>query len=318
MKNISRSTPKVDHIEKVSGSAKYVSDIKMDDMHYAKTVRSTKAHAKIKQIKIPVLPEGYIKVDIKDVPNQNYVKMIFDDWKIFADDHVNYIGEPIMLIVGKDRQVIDQLIEQIEIEYEELKPIFDFEKSVIQKAFQKGNPEKAFQEAHEIYESTYETGYQEQAYIEPQGFIGYLEQTDKVTLIGSIQCPYYVKNAVIDMLQCDQSKVRVIQAAVGGAFGGKEEFPSLMACQLALACLKLKKPIKMIYEREEDMLVTTKRHPSKIKLKAAISKTNTIEAIEAHVSLDGGAYIGLSGVVLSRAMLAVTSAYQIDKLKCQW
>jgi CO/xanthine dehydrogenase Mo-binding subunit len=314
MKNISRSTPKVDHIEKVTGSAKYVSDIKMDDMHYAKTVRSTKSYARIKKIKVPDLPEGYIKVDVNDVPNRNYVKMIFEDWKIFADDHVNYIGEPIMLIVGKDREVIDQLIEQIEIEYEELNPIFGFEKSVIQKAFQKGNPEQAFQDVYETYESIYETGYQEQAYIEPQGFIGYLE-SDKVTLIGSIQCPYYVKNAVLDMLQCEEKKVRVIQAPVGGAFGGKEEFPSLMACQLALACLKLKKPIKMVYEREEDMLVTTKRHPSKIKLKAAISKSNIIEAIEAHVSLDGGAYIGLSGVVLSRAMLAVTSAYQIANLK---
>jgi CO/xanthine dehydrogenase Mo-binding subunit len=107
--------------------------------------------------------------------------------------------------------------------------------------------------------------------------------------------------------------VRVIQSVVGGAFGGKEEFPSLIACQLAVALHKIQKPIKLIYDREEDMEVTTKRHPSSITLEAAI-KDNQIMGLRSNVKLDGGAYIGLSGVVLSRALIASTGAYTIDNL----
>ena len=125
---------------------------------------------------------------------------------------------------------------------------------------------------------------------------------------------HYIKNAVINTLGYPKDKVRVIQPAVGGAFGGKEEFPSTIACQLATAAVKIKKPIKMIFEREEDMLVTTKRHPSEITLEAKIDENNKVLGIKAHVSLDAGAYIGLSGVVLSRAMLAVTNAYTINNL----
>ncbi|MBE0701058.1 MAG: xanthine dehydrogenase family protein, partial [Acholeplasmataceae bacterium] len=313
MQEILKSIPKVDNKEKLSGSAKYTSDYDLENLYYAKTVRSTEARARIITIDIPKLDDGYFIVDHTHIPKHNVIKMIFDDWKVFADDQVHYIGEPILLVIGKDKQKIDDIITQISITYEKMNPVFDFKNSVIQKAFKKGDYEKTKTDAEWIYHETFETGYQEQAYIEPQGFIAYLEAQDKITLIGSIQCPYYVKNAVLHTLGYEEDKIRVIQPAVGGAFGGKEEFPSIMACQLAVAVHHLKVPIKMIYEREEDMLVTTKRHPSKIRLEATI-KSNKITGIKAHVSLDGGAYIGLSGVVLSRSMIAVTSAYTIDNL----
>lgn len=313
MEKISRSVPKVDFEEKASGQAKFVADLKIEGMLYAKTFRSTIPKGKIISINYPILKEGYFIVDYQDIPHENYVKMIFKDWKIFADHEVNYIGEPICLVVGANKQEIDNIIHNINIEYDILEPEFDYKKSVIQKSFSKGDPKTAFKNASSIIRQRYHTGYQEQAYIEPQGFLGYLDQ-DKITLIGSIQCPYYVKNAVVEMLSCDAHLVRVIQAPVGGAFGGKEEFPSMMACQLTLALLKVKKPIQLIYEREEDMISTTKRHPSKIELEAAIDDQKRVIGLKAHVSLDSGAYIGLSGVVLSRAMLAVTSAYTIDHL----
>jgi len=143
--------------------------------------------------------------------------------------------------------------------------------------------------------------------------IGY-HDGKQVVLIGSIQCPYYVKNAVIAILNSSEDYVRVKQATVGGAFGGKEEFPSLIACQLAVAIDTIKKPIRLIYEREEDMETTTKRHPSKITLTAYI-KDNNILGISSVVGIDAGATIGLSGVVLSRALIASTGVYTIDHLE---
>ncbi len=309
-----KSTPKVDHEEKCSGQAKYVSDIVFDDMLFAKTVRSSIARGKILSIQIPKMPDGYFYVDHRDVIKENYVKMIFADWPVFAVDKVNYIGEPIALVVGPDKKVIDDIIANIKIDYQEEEAVFDYVNSFVHKSFAKGDYLKASKKAKRTIKETYYTGYQEQAYIEPQGMLAYLDEGGKVTLIGSMQCPYYIKNAVINTLGYPEDKVRVLQPAVGGAFGGKEEFPSTTACQLATAVVKIKKPIKMIFEREEDMLVTTKRHPSEITMEAMLDDNNHILAIKAHVSLDGGAYVGLSGVVLSRSMLAVTNAYTIDNL----
>lgn len=309
-----KSTPKIDHEEKCSGQAKYVSDIVFDDMLYAKTVRSSITKGRIASIVLPDLPNGYHIVDHKDVLKENYVKMIFADWPVFAVDHVDYIGEPIMLVVGPDKKVIDDIIAQIKIEYELETPVFDYSKSVVHKSFLKGDYEMASKVASKTFKETFNTGYQEQAYIEPQGMMAYLEEGGKVTLIGSMQCPYYIKNAVINTLGYPEDKVRVIQPAVGGAFGGKEEFPSTTACQLATAVVKIKKPIKMIFEREEDIVVTTKRHPSTITLEAKVDHNNKVLGIKAEIKLDGGAHIGLSGVVLSRSMLAVTNAYTVDNL----
>ncbi len=307
----SKSTPKIDHDEKCSGTAQYVSDIQIEGMLYAKTIRSKIAHGLIKSIKIPALEPGYYVVDHHDIIGENYVKMIFKDWPVFAVDEVNYIGEPIMLVVGPDRSKIDEIIDQVIITYEESTPTFGFNNPVVHKQFQKGDYETAFNSAKHIVTETFETGYQEQAYIEPQGMIGYPESDNKITLIGSIQCPYYVKNAVLNCLGYQDDQVRIIQPAVGGAFGGKEEFPSTIACQLATAIVKIKRPIKLIFEREEDMLVTTKRHPSSITLIAALDDNNHVIGMKATVKIDGGAYIGLSGVVLSRAMIAMTGAYTI-------
>lgn len=312
MQDISNSINKVDNDAKISGRAKYINDYYHEDHLFAYTVRSNQSKALIKKITMPKLPTGYYTVDHTDVPGENYVSIIYDDMPVFATHKVEYYQEPIMLLVGPDKAVIKQLIKQIHIEYEPLQPTFDYVNSAIHYAFGKGHIEQAFNEADRVIKYTYDTGYQEQLYIEPQGMLGYLED-EKVTLIGSIQCPYYVKNAVLNTLGCEDHLVRVKQSVVGGAFGGKEEFPSLIACQLAVAIQKIKKPIKLIYDREEDMEATTKRHPSKITLEAAI-KSNDIIGIKSSVGIDAGAYLGLSGVVLSRALIATTGAYTIDNV----
>ncbi len=313
MPDISKAVPKLDEEEKMSGRAVYVDDIDIPGMYFARTVRSTVAKGRIVKIDVPKLPKDYHIIDHTDIPAKNVVKMIFDDWPVFAEEKVTHIGDPIMLVVGKDRAVIDDICENIAIEYAEEEPVFDFRDSAVDYRFEKGDAKKAFERTARHIEYTYRTGYQEQAYIEPQGFVAYREQ-GRITLIGSIQCPYYVKNAVLDTLGCGEDDVRVKQAVVGGAFGGKEEYPSVMACQLAVAVKKLNVPIKLVFGREEDMEVTTKRHPSTITLRAAIAEDNTVAALDAHIKLDGGAYLGLSNVVLSRSMLAVTAAYTIENL----
>lgn len=314
MTNISSSIAKIDASEKIKGEARYVSDFQIEGMLHAKTIRSTIVRGKIIKIDIPPLPSGYFTVSREDISHLNVVKIIFDDMPYYAKDTVSHLNEPILLVVGENKEIIQSICEKIKIEYFEETGVFDDSDKVVHYDFHKGNVKKAFKQANQIIEKTYETGLQEQAYIEPQGFVAY-EQADKLVLIGSIQCPYYVKNAVVHALGCQNDQVQVIQAVVGGAFGGKEEYPSLIACQLAIAVKKIHKPIKLIFEREEDILSTTKRHPAKITLKAALNHLNNITGLMADITLDGGAYIGLSSVVLSRAMIAVSGGYTIENLE---
>ena len=312
MKDISKPINNVDNEVKLSGKAKYIADIKMDGMLYAMTLRSNIVKGEIKKITYPDLPKDYYIIDHKDVQGKNVVKIIYDDMPIFTSKKISYLYEPIALVIGPDKKIILEIINKIEIEYIKEKPIFEWVDSVLDFHFDKGIGLKVFEEADKVISYNYQSGYQEQAYIEPQGFNGY-QDGDKTTLVGSIQCPYYVKNALIQALDEKPENVRVIQSTVGGAFGGKEEFPSLIGCQLAVAVKKIKKPIQLIYEREEDMLVTTKRHPAKVKFKAAI-KDNIIKGLKAEVGIDAGATIGLSGVVLSRALLACSGAYTFENL----
>lgn len=308
---------KVDNKEKVAGEALFTDDYILEDCLIAMTVRASVTKGKILSIKYPSMPEGYYVVDKEDVVKENVVNMISSDWPAFCTGQVNYLGEPIAIIVGKDKEIINELISKVEIEYKEEQPIFDYSKSIIHKGFNKGNFEEAIKDSVKTFKETFETGYQEQAYLETQSVLCHLEGKDKYVVIGSMQCPYYIKKALMRTLGVGEDKVRVIQPAVGGAFGGKEDYPSVMACQLATAVHKIGKPVKMIYDREEDINYTTKRHPSTTELEAYVNKDNKIVAIKAKVSLDGGAYIGMSSVVLSRALIAITNAYTIDNLQVE-
>lgn len=311
--DISLSVNKVDNDEKIAGKAKYINDITYEGMLYAKTLRSTESKARIMAIELPQLPEGYHVIDYKDIKGKNYVKVILQDMPVFAEKEVHYYGEPILLIVGEDKKVVHELVQNTKVVYDLETPTYDFKESMLHYSFEKGSANESFNKTYKKIEYTYESGYQEHVYLETQGLIGVYE-SDKISIIGSMQCPYYIKNAVMQVLDVDEHKVRVKQATTGGAFGGKEEFPSLMACQVAVAVAKLKKPIKLVYDRQEDMAFSTKRHPSRIHLKAAIDENNDIQALEVNVALDGGAYMGLSSVVLQRAMIASSGAYSFDNM----
>ncbi|GIM29267.1 aldehyde oxidase [Clostridium polyendosporum] len=325
--DISKPIKRFDAEEKISGSAKYIADMEFDDMFYAKTLRSTKARAKIINIEIPKLPKGYFIVDKTDIPGRNRVKIIFYDQPFFAEDIVNYIGEPILLVVGREKNVILDIISKIKIDYEDMepilsideaeknskKPIFELDNCFAKYEYSKGNLEKAKKDSIKTFIREYKTGYQEHIYLETQGMTASYEN-GKIKIWGSMQCPYFVKNAVVEALGCDTDKVQVIQTTTGGGFGGKEEYPSLIAGQVAAAALKSQKTIKLIFDRSEDIECSTKRHPSVIKYKTYIDKNNKILGMDVDIKLDGGAYSGMSSIVLQRSMFAAIGVYNVENV----
>lgn len=322
LKDISTSVPKKDHSGKVSGQLAYISDLKVENMVYGILYRSPIAYGKIKSIQLPNLPEGYEAVGAEHIPGPNYVKIIKEDQPIFADEWVNYIGEPILMLVGKDLDILYGLLDEVKIELEEHQAIYTLNEAINQKSapgvtmanYEFGVSLESIsaieQEAHQIIEEEYDTGYQEHVYLEPQGMLG-IYKDDEIVVQGSMQCLYYIKNALLSALDCGDDDVRVVQSPTGGGFGGKEEFPSMMACHVAVAAKVVKKSVMLVFDRSEDMVVTTKRHPAKFKYRTALDKEGNILSMCVEVFLDGGANVGLSSVVLQRALLNSAGVYKI-------
>ncbi len=319
---ISAPVERVDARDKISGSERYIDDYNFEGMIYGRLVTSRIAHGKIVKIEIPPLPDGYTVVSYRDIPGKNRVKMIVDDWPFLAEGEVNYIGEPILVLAGPDREVLDEIVEKISIEYEELPAVFtidDAERAgnrncFVDYRFEKGNIDFGKKSSVRVIEGIYRTGLQEHIYLETQGVVALYEDSNGVTIYGSMQCPFYVKGAIMQAFNLSEDRVRIVQTTTGGGFGGKEDYPSLIAAYAAFAAYKSGKPVKIVLSRSDDIKLTTKRHPSRTKIVSYIDANNRIVGMDIDAVLDGGAYEGLSSVVLQRDIFAATGVYNIDNV----
>jgi len=293
-------------------------------MLYGATVRSRIPRGRIKKITFgPAVDwREYVVVSAQDIPGKNYIALIEDDQPCLADGAVNHPEEPILLLAHPDRHALPKAVAAIEIEYEALPAIFSIDESErkdqiiwrednIFKSFliEKGDVDGVWAKADYIVEGEYFTGAQEQLYIETNGMIAAFEEHKGITVWGSLQCPYYVHKALMALFGLTEDKVRVVQTETGGAFGGKEEYPSMIAAHASLLAMKSGRPVKMIYGRAEDMAATTKRHPSRTRHRTAVSKQGKILGGEIEFVIDGGAYATLSSVVLSRGTIHAGGPY---------
>lgn len=316
------SALKVDHSEKCDGSLAYLGDRVGEGFLYGRLFRSQEAAAEIVSYTLPELPEGYHIIGAKDITEKNVVKIIVDDQPVFADKRVTYIGEPIFLIAGKELEEIHKIHDKIEVVYKTDTPIFDFESQCVRKSHmvnynlgcRREETLEIEKNAYRVKVEEFSTPLQEHVYLEPQAILGWVDEEGMVTVEGSLQCPYYVKNAVMSLLGLADDKVRIIQTPVGGAFGGKEDFPSSIGCQVAVAAWVIKKPVFLTFDRHEDMLFTTKRHPALVRYRTSLDKEGDILGMTIEVYIDGGANEGLSSVVLQRALINCIGVYTIPNV----
>ena len=320
---------RVDAVQKARGEAVYVCDMTLPDMQYAYMVRSTIARGRIKAIHVPELPEGYYFISAKDIPAQgkNELWMIAKDWRCFAEDYVLYVGETIGLVVGPDRSVLKRLKAQIKIDYEEQTPAVTIDdgihcvggpmfpeknSNVMCELFcEKGRPmDEVFAEADEVFEETIETPYQEHVHLETNSAIADMED-GKFVFYASAQCPFYIRKSIAGLLDIPYDDIIVRQCTTGGAFGGKEHFPDVLCGALLVAENKIRKPIKMVFDREEDTQFSVKRHPSKCIYKTAV-KDGKITGVYGHIYYNCGAYLSSSYVVLQRGVFHGNGVYTFD------
>src|SRR5437899_5445813 len=296
----------------------------LPSMLYGATVRSNIARGKIGKICFDpsIAWDQFVLVTAKDIPGKNCISLILDDQPCLAAETVNHPEEPILLLAHADCRMLRKAVDAVSIEYEPLPPVHSMEESERQSPIiwgrdntfknflvEKGDVEAIWKEAAHIVEGEYFTGAQEQLYIENNGVIAAFDPKSGVTVWGSLQCPYYVHKALMTLFALPEEKVRVVQMETGGAFGGKEEYPSMIAGHAALLAMKSGRPVKIIYDRIEDMVATTKRHPSRTRHRTAVSKDGRILGGEIEFTIDGGAYATLSSVVLSRGTIHAGGPY---------
>ena len=315
---VGTAVPRKEGWDKVTGAARYVDDMVLPGMLFGATVRSSVARGKITKISFGANVDWneFVVVTAKDIPGKNCIALILDDQPCLAAETVNHQEEPIVLLAHADRHKLRKAVEAVSIECEPLPAVHSIEESERQatviwgkdntlKSFlvEKGDVDAVWKDAAHIVEGEYFTGAQEQLYIENNGMIAAYDAEHGVTVRGSLQCPYYVHKALMALFGLPEDKIRVVQMETGGAFGGKEEYPSMIAGHAALLAKKSGRPVKIIYDRMEDMAATTKRHPSRTRHRTAVSKDGKILGGEIEFAIDGGAYATLSSVVLSRGTI---------------
>jgi CO/xanthine dehydrogenase Mo-binding subunit len=339
---------------KVLGAAQYIDDLTLPGMWHGCTIRSTIARGRIRSITFaPHIDwSQYTIVRASDIPGENTIVHLTKDHPCLAEHEINHVAEPILLLAHPEKSALLAAKAAITIDYEELPGVFTIEASETAAANNDttniiwpgsehgGTPncfkqylmytgdsketeaglEAAFKAADFIVEGEYTTGAQEQLYIEPNGVIAECFRSssgsiEAVTVRGSMQCPYYLVHALTLVFNLPEEKCRVIQTETGGAFGGKEDFPSVIGSHAALLAMKSGHPVKIIYDRAEDMAATTKRHPSRTRHRTAVSRDGKLLAGTIDIAIDGGAYATLSPVVLSRATIHAPGPYKWPHLR---
>jgi len=318
---IGRSVPRREGAAKVTGAARYTDDLVIPGAWYGKTVRSTVPRGRLRSITLdPAFDwSRVVVVTADDIPGDNVVQLIRDDQPVLAPNggEIRHKEEPILLLAAADRGTLEEASGHIRIEIEPLRPVYALEEATevfTTLEITKGKVVEDLEDM-EVVERTFRVGLQEQLYIEPQGAIAIPEANGAIRIIGSLQCPYYVHRALKRALKLSDQQAIVVQAETGGGFGGKEEYPSIVAVHAALLARKAGRPVRLIYDRHEDLAATTKRHPGVITHRTAVKKDGTLVSQDIEIVLDGGAYCTLTPVVLSRAAIHAAGAYSCPNVR---
>jgi len=307
---------------KLTGEALYTDDLVVPGAWFGATVRSTEPHARFTGLEQdPDFDWGrVVVVTADDIPGENIVSLIDDDQPVLVPigGEIRHQAEPCALVAAPDRATLREARRRLRLRTERLPAVFDplaSDREFAHYTIERGDAAAAMARADHVIERTYRVGHQEQLYIENQAMIAVPRDDGGITVHGSLQCPYYIHAAMKRALNMGDELAVVVQAETGGGFGGKEEYPSVVALHASLLALKCRKPVRMIYDRHEDISATTKRHPAVIRYRSGVSAGGELLAQEIEVIMDGGAYCTLTPVVLSRGVLHAGGPYRCDNVR---
>jgi xanthine dehydrogenase D subunit len=314
---------------KVTGETKFFSDMVMPNMLWAKVARSKYPHALIRKIdtaKAEAVPGVVAVLTHKDIPGLNGFGIVIPDQPVLCYDKVRYLGDSIAVVAARNQETAEKAAGLVEVEYEPLPVVSDPEEAMRPDApkvhsngnihrhasVQVGDVEKAFGEAAVVVENTYRTGRQMHMYLETEAGIGMLDDSGNIVLYVGGQSPYRDQMQVSRALGIQPEQVRVISTPVGGAFGGKEE--NTVQIHLALLAMKTRRPVKLVWTREESGIAGMKRHPMTVTTKTAVDQNGRLLANKVRIVADTGAYASLGPTVLDVAIENSSGPYKIPNI----
>ena len=330
MSILGKSINRPDAPGKTTGETRFLTDIAVDNMAHGAPVYSSIPFGEYTSIDLSEAKkvDGYIDfVSAKDIPAENQIGVIVPDQPLFADKTVRFIGDSIGLVVAETHEAAIEAAKAVSISYAEKTPYYtidesrDAEDNFIDESnlachhkVRKGDIQKGFVESDQIIEARFKTPYQEHYYLEPQACIASPNGSDKMKILGSLQCPFYIQKAIARVFDWPYENILVEQAPTGGAFGGKEDIPSEVCARAAVAAMKINRPVKVVYTRHDDAQLTSKRHPFQMYYKVGVKNDGTLVSAEILLEENAGAYATLSTVVSYRSCAQAMGPYVIPNI----
>lgn len=257
-----------------------------------------------------------------DIPGQNQMGPIVHDEPCMAENAVDFIGQAVLLIAAETPEIARKAEKLIRIEYEPQTAVLDIETAIrekhsltVQRKIETGNVDKAFKDPEHLISGSLITGAQEHWYLETQSCICVPGEAGEFTVYSSTQHPSETQAIVAEVLGISSNAVTVETKRMGGAFGGKETQANHVAAWSALLASATGRPVKIHLFRDDDQIMTGKRHRFLSEYKAAFDKDGRILALDAALHSDGGASLDLSGAIMERAMFHIDNAYFIPNLR---
>jgi CO/xanthine dehydrogenase Mo-binding subunit len=326
---VGKSVVRKDALGKITGETKFFSDLSLPNMLYGKVARSKYPHAQIKKIntaQAEAVPGVVAVLTHKDVPALNGFGILIPDQPVLCSDKVRYLGDAIAVVAAETQEVAEKAAQLIEVEYVPLPVVDDpleamrpdapkvHEKGNILRhtSVRRGNVETAFRDAAIVVENTYRTGRQMHMYLETEAGVAMLDEQGRLVLYSGGQSPYRDQMQVSRALGIKPEEIRVISTPVGGAFGGKEE--NTVQIHLAMLAIRAKRPVKMVWTREESGVAGMKRHPMVVTIKTAATKDGYLTANQVRIVADTGAYASLGPTVLDVAVENCCGPYRIPNV----
>lgn len=321
-----------DSLDKVTGKAKFTDDLFFDGMLYARAKRAMLPHAIVKKIDTShaqALPGVMAVMTAQDLPAEHYHGLVIFDWPILVGvgERVRYVGDTIAIVAAESYEIASQALDLIEVDYEpqtvitnpvqarqpeapQLHPNGNLLKHI---KVRKGDMGEGFAQADIILEHTFHTQITDHAFLEPECSIARLAPDGRMEVYVGSQIPYADRNQVARALGWTEDRVRVIGQLMGGGFGGKEDIMGQI--HSALLAWKTKRPVKLLFDRHESLLVHPKRHATQIRVRMGAQRNGRLTAVETELYGDTGAYASLGEKVMTRATTHSTGPYDIPHAK---
>ena len=333
MNVIGKQVRKVDGIELVTGQAKFAGDYQFSGMVYGSVKRASVPAGRITNIDVEAARKIPGVVDVlkaEDIPGPNLIGVLppFDQ-PLLAVDEIRYAGESVVLIIAESPEIARRAADLVSISIERYDPILSVEDALAPNARRihesgnvtcshkliKGDVKQAFEKADVIVEGTYETSFQEHAYLEPETVCAVPGR--RITLYASCQSPFHIRGHVAANLNEPASNVQVVQASTGGSFGGKDDVATEIGALACIAAQRLNLPVMIAHERKESIIGSNLRHAARVNYKTGAMKDGRIVAREVSVMLDGGAYASESPFVTLKSMIHAAGPYNVDNVKVE-